>query len=424
MSYDVESIFAAASTSTMLNDPHVSRMWELMNDTSLFSMAPEKLEKMRLECVRSSLDFFRRRSSLYRRMMDDIGIVPQKAGIQDLARLAVPSDVLRGDGHRDLLIEDHEPGGRFLSSSGTSKREPVKVYRSPLDLAMMVLGNTAVLGYVTDNQFKHGQGIGMFMGPEQLSGKLTFVVIVESALERKGMEIVWGMDMDGEGTGTVWNKMVPNRNKMARFFKSDQSPKMFFTAPIGLHLLSQRFSSQKSAVRFLSKIKIGAPPIDLGKGGFVTTGGGMKDFTDLPELNEIIRASKGFFVSKDAQGNVRETPFVDGLGMTETATIMMDRFGVMDKVPHPLSQVFLMDPRTFEVIEEDGKEGLLGIFNPFVTSWMECVYPGDIVTAHRSDRYYGREYVFVRRMGASKAVGSTRACGGELEEHIERNVMV
>jgi hypothetical protein len=91
----------------------------------------------------------------------------------------------------------------------------------------------------------------------------------------------------------------------------------------------------------------------------------------------------------------------------------------MDKIPHPLSQVFLMDPRSFEVIEEDGKEGLLGIFNPFITSWMECVYPGDILRAHGSSRYYGREFVFVRRMAASEVAGSTRACGGELEEHID-----
>jgi len=417
MSFDVEGIFAEASRSAMLKDPHVLRMWELMNDFSLFSMDSEKLARLRLECVRSSLDFFQRRSVLYARILEDVGIEPSKADIPDIARLAIPSDALRGDGHWDLLIEGHEKGGRIISSSGTTQREPVRIYRSPLDLAMMVLGNTAVLEYAYGGRFEQGKGIGLFMGPEQLSGKLTYVIFVETALERKGVEIIWGMDMDDEASGTMWKRMLPNHAKLTQFFKSDRSPKAFFTAPIGLHLLNKRFSNLSRTERMLSKIKIGAPPINLDRGGFVMTGGGMKDFSELPELTEIIRSSKDLFTSRDSQGNVVEPPFIDGLGMTETATSMMDRYGQMDKVPHPLSQVFLMDPRTFEVIEEDGKEGLLGVFNPFITSWMECVYPGDILRAHGSSRYYGREFVFVRRIGTSEAVNSTRACGGELEEH-------
>jgi hypothetical protein len=424
MSFDVKGIFDAASKSTMLNDPHVLRMWELMNDRSLFSMAPEKLERMRLACIRSSLEFFQRRSPLYSRMMHEVGVDPNNADLKDLARLAVPSDVLRGNGHQELLIEGYETGGHVLSSSGTSQRDPVRVYRSPLDLAMMVLGNTAVLEYVYGGQIERDQGVSLFMGPEQLSGKLTYVIFVGTALARKGMAIVWGMDMNGVTSGTAWSRMVPNRARMARFFKSRLSPKGFFTAPIGLHILNQRFGSLGSAELLFSKMRFGAPPIDLGKGGFVMTGGGMKDSTDLPELDEIIGSAKHLFISQDAGGNAVETPFIDGLGVTEAATSMMDRHGMMDKVPHPLSQVFLMDPRTFEVIEEDGKEGLLGIFNPFITSWMECVYPGDILRAHRSERYYGREFVFVRRVRAFDAAGSTRACGGELEEHIERNEMV
>lgn len=417
MSFDVESIFETASKSAMLADPHAHRMWELMNDTTLFSMPPERLEKLRLECIRSSLDFFHRRSVRCARMLDDLDIDPRKADVHDLVRLAVPSDTLRGDGHKDLLTEEFEEGGRILSSSGTSQKEPVRVYRSPLDLAMMILGNTGVLEYAYGNRFEQGKGIGLFMGPQQLSGQLTYVIFVESALERKEVEIVWGMDMEGEADGTMWKRMVPNRMKLARFFKSDRSPKAFFTAPVGLHLLNQRFGALGGPERLLSRLKLGAPPIDLGKGGFVMTGGGMKDFSDLPCLDDIVKASKGLFVSQDENGNDREPPFIDGLGMTEAATSMMDRHGMMDKVPHPLSQVFLMDPHSFEVIDEEGKEGLLGIFNPFITSWMECVYPGDIIRFHGSSRYYGREYVFVRRMVSSEGTDSTRACGGELEEH-------
>jgi phenylacetate-CoA ligase len=107
---------------------------------------------------------------------------------------------------------------------------------------------------------------------------------------------------------------------------------------------------------------------------------------------------------------------MDVLGMTETLTALIDRHGEMDKVPHPLSQAFLLDPRTMDVIEEDGKEGILGIFNPFVTSWLEVFYPGDLMSAHESDRYYGREFVYNRRLSVEEGWDLQRACGGTLEE--------
>ena len=50
--------------------------------------------------------------------------------------------------------------------------------------------------------------------------------------------------------------------------------------------------------------------------------------------------------------------------MTETLTALIDRFGVMDKVPHPLAEAFLLDPLTFEPIEEEGQGGNVGNIQP------------------------------------------------------------
>ncbi|MEM1671377.1 MAG: hypothetical protein QXY92_03220 [Archaeoglobaceae archaeon] len=102
----------------------------------------------------------------------------------------------------------------------------------------------------------------------------------------------------------------------------------------------------------------------------IVTGGGSKGY-ELPPYGEIVEISRKFFKAKDRDGKDVPTPFMDVLGMTETLTALIDRFGYMDKVPHPLSQVFLLDPKTYDYMEEDRKEGILGIFNPFVTSWLE-----------------------------------------------------
>ena len=116
---------------------------------------------------------------------------------------------------------------------------------------------------------------------------------------------------------------------------------------------------------------------------------------------------------------------MDLLGMAEGLTPMASMHGVHGKLPHPLADVFLLDPTTFEVMEEEGKEGILAMFNPMTTSWLECFYPGDLVRFKRSERYYGREFEYVRRLSPQEGWEMQRACGGSMEdmlntEHPER----
>jgi phenylacetate-CoA ligase len=79
----------------------------------------------------------------------------------------------------------------------------------------------------------------------------------------------------------------------------------------------------------------------------------------------------------------------------------------------------LVDQRSFEPIEEEGKEGLLVIYNPFVTSWLECFYPGDLMTSVASKGYYGREFKYSRRLTIKEGWTLQRACGGSMEEMME-----
>ncbi len=104
------------------------------------------------------------------------------------------------------------------------------------------------------------------------------------------------------------------------------------------------------------------------------------------------------FTARDLRDEAVPVPFMDVLGMTETLTALIDRHGTMGKVPHPLSEVFLLDPVTLEPLTEEGREGLVCLFNPFVTSWLECFYPGDLMSSRPSPSFYGQEFEYHRRL--------------------------
>ncbi|MEM0449286.1 MAG: hypothetical protein QW520_05640 [Methanomassiliicoccales archaeon] len=415
----VKDIFQKASKSRLLSTPHVSKVWELIQDNSLFTKSPDHLQQMRRQLTRESLLFFKQRSDYYAQLFERLDIDPKSAGVEDLARLAIPSDVLRGEGHKSFLIPDVEPEGESFSSSGTTGRSPVKLYRSPLDLAIMVKANAFLFEYVYGDVLEEGKGIALFMAAPELRHRLSFVAFVELALESKGIELIYGMDLEeGVEGDRPWQKLTPNTKRIMRFLKSKEEPKLFFTAPAGVYLLAKKMQDMSWSKYILQKLATGSPPLRLGKGGVVVTGGGTKGFADLPPYDDIVRIARKQITARTKKGEVRAAPFMDVLGMTETLTALIDHYGIMEKVPYPLAEVFLVDPRTFEPLQGENEEGVLCIFNPFTTSWLECFYPGDIMSSKPSDRYYGKEFMFQRRLTIKEGWELQRACGGSLEEMI------
>jgi len=236
-------------------------------------------------------------------------------------------------------------------------------------------------------------------------------------LENKGIELLYGMDLENKDqAGTPWQKLTPNKDNLVKFLKSKKEPKLFFTAPAGVHLLGKKFDDMGALKKAAMKVATGAPPIDLGKGGIIVTGGGSKGFSDLPPYDALVKNAQGHFRANRADGARSEVPFMDVLGMTETLTALIDRHGSMGKMPYPLAEAFLMDPASFELQEQEGRDGVLGIFNPFVTSWLECFYPGDLMSYRSSTRYYGKEFEYRRRLTAQEGWEMQRACGGSMEE--------
>jgi hypothetical protein len=417
----VGEIFARASKSRLLSDPFAEKVWEMVQGDALFHKSPDQLREIRKQITRESLLFFKHHSNYYSELFDRLDIDPKSAGIEELAKLAVPSDMLRGEGHRPFLIPEVEPEGESFQSSGTTGRAPVKLYRSPLDLAIMVKANAHLFEYVYGDLLEQGKGLALFMAAPELRHRLSFVAFVELALESKGIELIYGMDLhEGMEGDKPWQKLEPNRKRIMRFLKSKAEPKLFFTAPAGVYMLAKRNQELNWSKYIVQKLATGSPPVKLGKGGAIVTGGGTKGFTDLPPYDQIVSLSRKQFTASSKKGEPKPVPFMDVLGMTETLTALIDNHGVMEKVPHPLAEVFLLDPRTFKPLECEGKEGLLCVFNPFTTSWLECFYPGDIMSYNASDRFYGKEFVFQRRLTIKEGWELQRACGGSLEEMMRR----
>jgi len=420
LSMNASEIFDAGSKSKMHEEPYVRKVWELINDNTLFSKSPDYLASLRRSLLRDALAFFGEKSAYYRNLYDRLHITPRNADFPDLAKLAIPSDMLRGDGHKAFLIDGVEGGGEYFQSSGTTGKDPVKIYRSPIDLAIMIKANTVLFEHVYGSTLSEGKGIALFMAAPELRYKLSFVAFVHLTLECKNIELLYGMNLvEGEKPGTQWQKLVPNKENLLKFLKSKTEPKLLFTAPAGVFMLAQRFDQMNLLRKIAYKLVTGTPPINLGKGGIVVTGGGSKGYT-LPPYNEIVNLSRKYIVSKDGGGEDIPVPFMDVLGMTETLTAFIDRYESFDKVPHPLSQAFLLDPKTFEYMDEDGKEGVLGIFNPFVTSWLEIFYPGDLMLSKPTPGYYGKSYQYIRRFTVEEGWDLQRACGGTLEEMMRK----
>ena len=414
----VADILSKGKSSWLNEDPFGRKVLSLVNDPLIFKMTPSRLREVRWDLIRSSLDFFSSHSPYYADLFDRLEIKPSNVTQSDLVRLAIPSDMLRGEGQRRFLINKVEEGGQTFTSSGTTGKDPVRVYRSPFDLMLMLRANTDLFEHVYGNELKQGQGVALLMAAKELADKLSFVAFVDMTLENKGIELIYGMDVEESEDGKPWLHLKANRDRLLEFLKSKKEPKLFFSAPAGVHLLGKKLEEMPLRKRMMMKAATGAPPIDLGRGGAVVTGGGSKGMSDLPSHDLIVSKGQALFKSRDEKGK-RDAPFMDVLGMTETLTALIDMAGVRAKLPHPLSEVMVVDPRSFEPIEEEGKEGLLVIFNPFVTSWLECFYPGDIMSTAPSNSFYGREFKYSRRLTVKEGWTMQRACGGSLEEMMQ-----
>ena len=415
---EAKDAWERGQSSRLIEDPHVRRVQEqLARGKELFLLRSNELEQIRLELRRSAFDFFRRHSRFYDHLFEHLNIDVQAASLTDLARLAIPSDLLRGIGQMGYLIDNWEKGGSTFQSSGTSGKDPVKVYRSPLDLAHMQRATTDLFEHVRGCVYAQDKGTVLMMAAPEMRERMAFVSFVDLTVGKKGARLLYGMELGKDEKGEVsWERLVANRENVIAFMRAKEEPKLLFASPVVIDMLSNKFEGLGAVERLASRLTTGAPPVELGRGGIVITAGGSKKAVGLPEYGVMVEQARKHMRAMDDEGRPVPVPFMDLLGMAEGLTPMASMYGVHGKLPHPLADVFLLNPVTFEVMEEEGKEGILAMFNPMTTSWLECFYPGDIARFARSERYYGKEFEHVRRLTAQEGWGMQRACGGSMED--------
>jgi phenylacetate-CoA ligase len=400
------------------NDPYVQKILDLAGDRSLFEKSPDQLLSLRKSLFRDLLSFLSKHSSHYRTMFERLRIDPKSADLQeDLLKVVLTADTLRGAAWKSLVIDGVEQGGLVFSSSGTTQKEPVQIYRSPTDLEVMTRANTNLFEFVYGDILK--DGVALFMAAPELKDRLNFVAFVDMCLKRKGIELIYGMKLL-EGEGAPWSRLVQDRDKIVKFFKSRKEPKLFFTAPAGVFLVCKNFEEMSSLRRLLSRLVAGVPPVFLGKQGVVVTGGGSKGILDVPWYGDLVKMASRHFLAKDSKGANAPAPFMDVYGCTETLTAILSRFGSHGGIPHPLQHIFLVDRRTYKPLKEKDVEGVLGFLDLHNTSFLGAFYPGDIFRSQESNLCYGQEFNFVRRLQASEGWSLQRACGGTLEELMSR----
>ena len=349
--------------------------------------------------------------------MENLEIDPERWKVEDLINLAISSDELRGNGQKRYMVDNVPDGGRTFRSSGTTGKEPVTIYRSPVDVLISRYVNDAHIEYMLGHPIEEEEGMALFLAAPEMEEFMSFVgMVVDLMRDYKHVPVIFGMKVE-EGDGPIWTRLRPDKKAMAEFYRSGNKPKYIFSALIGIQRMLETFEMHgaKDLPRLAYfKLALGVPPLDLGRGA-IFTGGGAKRAKVLP-FKELLEKRKGKIIGVDKEGNRIPAPWSDVYGNTERLCILPSLMNTEYKVPHPLEEVIVVDPKTFTPIERG--EGIVIFYNPLVTSYMEAVIPGDIFEViPADDLYHGKVLRYRRRLTEEEALYVERGgCGSVFEE--------
>lgn len=362
-----------------MKDEYVREVYHWVMNRSLFEMKPAFLRELRGQLLQKALLYYLRHGqNYYGKFLARAGISPQNARLDDLAKIAIPSDKLRWDGQKQALISDLPSKGRTYRSSGTTSDSAITVYRSPVDTLLMIEAINNNRDYVLGYEVRGGLVL-LFSAP-QMKKTISFAGVGVDSFEWRNVKTVYGMNVTKIADGRDMLTLKPR--SIEEFYKSEIQPKYLLLTPAHLSQL-------------VTKLK-DSPALKLGKRGVIFMGGGTKGM-DIP-LEEVIRLAKKKIRATDETGNDVPAPLIDTFGMTESTTLFFTMPNSNIHIPHPLTEAFLVDPSTFRTVQGNGAEGLLGFWNPTCTSFLEAFYSGDILQETSQNNYYGKGFIYKRRL--------------------------
>jgi phenylacetate-CoA ligase len=411
--------FDAAGTHPIMQSRYVKRVLDLTSDPScsnLFYKSPEELAKLKTELFREELGFFYDNNKDFRRRMDNLKINPQDANLEDALQLAIFSDDLRGDGYNRYIIDNPPEGGKTNSSSGTTGKLPVTTYFSPVDYELIRRMNNSMITYLQGNQVDHNTMVLLLAAPE-MRKYISSLEYVSDWLENRGVPTIHSMKADEKGVKTPFGTFAQNRGDVIKFLNKDRffgdTQKVLYGGNDGLYNFLEGLTNSKGGKRIFTKLLMGAPPVELGKNGFVWSGGGPKRMNISYE--ELREKYKDHVLTKDEEGRIVPAKWIDVLAGTEFQPAIPTIPDTSTRIHHPLTTLHLIDMSKYKLVEGEGQGSLL-VQSPFTTYPM-IVFPGDKAKRVRLPRvlkekyqYTDYGYEYVGRMTPEEGVELRTGC--------------
>ena len=155
-------------------------------------MSPKKLEQIRIDFFREGLKFHTENNDEFAKAVGNLGIDIDNPKTSDLLDLAVSSNEWRGTGQLKYLNELVPKNNlRMYVSSGTTGKEPVTAYRSPLDIYINSLAIIPHFEWGLGHKLDGGAVLLHFA--EEMREYTVFVDSVARAYEAGKVQLLYGM---------------------------------------------------------------------------------------------------------------------------------------------------------------------------------------------------------------------------------------
>ncbi|MET0189838.1 MAG: hypothetical protein ABW212_12620 [Pseudonocardia sediminis] len=410
-------------------DPYVRLLTTHLDDPSLFTGGPENARARQRELLVPFLDFFLRHDTarghhrgLFARkgLLDDSGGVRADVDLPDLAALRIHSDDLRADGQRRRLVPGAAadgPGTRVYGSSGTTRNTdgPVTILRSALTSELSVRTIAGSIEWLLGGPGRAAGADMVIQAAPEMVPVMAMPGTVPAGFDRAGASVFFGARLgDGPPGASPWTRIEPDVEQIRRFLLAPGTPKIFLATPSGLATLA----SQPELVRAISPT--GEDFLDLGEGGMLLTGGGLKGLRGFASVLDLLRTARTVFRSRRG-GELVAPPVGDMLGLTESTSVFPGRPGDPEdaatwvKCPHPLTYVGpLESPSRLRVVPDDefGPERLLFFTDLACVDYLEAVVSGDLVERVPRPDWPQHGIVHRRRADAAEGFQVREGCGG------------
>jgi len=418
----------------LYHDPYVQLLLRHLNDPALFSGGPQDSRARQDDLLYPYLDFFLRhdKDGYYAGLFKRKGLLEtaspgnklrQNIVREDLVKLSIHSDDLRGKGQYKRLIKgldpnDPPPGSQTHFSSQTTQHAygPVTILRSPLTIQMQRLLNCALVKWAIGRPTT-GSSCLFQIAPE-MTDFITFASFAADVLRLLGSEIIFGNTLREDKQETnIWRRLIPDRAAMKAFLKSPKTPKYLMTGSAGLF---NSLSNLDPFKRVGIKITLGIPPVDLGEGGILMTGGGLKRLpAKYKTMRDFAKTISPLVIAKQNGQKIR-APIIDYLGLTESASIFVNRAAdpyqekAWIKFPHPLTYVTTLESAQDLVAATDegfDRSGLLFFVNFACLDYLEAVLPGDFVKRVKTPDQHQHGFIYDRRAEKAQGFQAREGCG-------------